>query len=162
MGLSDGNTSSHHEALCPCAGRSAAANAGAGGSGQSPAARSLRPLQRPAERERQARVLAAWCKLVQPHDCERQPANNGLARRMLMPARHGAVHLHRPALGHQVQLQLPVVNDKPKCEGRCVSSVGLPPPSIPSLIVISIRHAVRLRPPIIPYPCSGMGDVANP
>ena len=29
-------------------------------------------------------------------------------------ARQGAVHLHRPALRHQIQLQLPVVNDQPR------------------------------------------------
>ena len=30
----------------------------------------------------------------------------------------GAVHLHRPALRHQVQLQLPVVDDQPRRQGR--------------------------------------------
>ena len=33
-------------------------------------------------------------------------------------ARQGAVHLHRPALRHQVQLQLPVVHHQPRRQGR--------------------------------------------
>ena len=39
-------------------------------------------------------------------------------RRARGPARQGAVHLHRPAVRHQVQLQLPVVHDQPRREGR--------------------------------------------
>ena len=42
-------------------------------------------------------------------------ASLGRARRA---ARQGAVHLLRPALRHQVQLQLPVVHDQPRREGR--------------------------------------------
>ena len=49
-------------------------------------------------------------ELVQPHDPRRQPAGDGVARRARGPARQGAVHLPRPALRHQVQLQLPVVS----------------------------------------------------
>jgi adenine-specific DNA-methyltransferase len=40
----------------------------------------------------------------------RQLAGDGIAGRTRRPARQGAVHLHRPALRHQVQLQFPVVH----------------------------------------------------
>ena len=72
--------------------------------------RSLRRLQRPALRGRQDRVLPAQRQLVQPHGPRRQPTGHGLPRRTRGPARQSAVHLHRPALRHQIQLQLPVVH----------------------------------------------------
>ena len=46
-------------------------------------------------------------KLVQPHDPRRQPAGDGVAGRARGPAWQGPMHLHRPAVRHQVQLQLP-------------------------------------------------------
>ena len=45
-------------------------------------------------------------------------AGNGVAGRTGRAARQGAMHLHRPALWHQVQLKLPVVDDQPRCQGR--------------------------------------------
>ena len=66
----------------------------------------------------QDRVLPARCALVEPDDPRRQPAGDGVAGGARRAARQGAVHLHRPALRHQVQFQLPVVHDEPRCEGR--------------------------------------------
>ena len=45
-------------------------------------------------------------------------AGDGVAGGAGGAARQGAVHLHRPALWYQVQLQLPVVNDQPRRQGR--------------------------------------------
>ena len=73
-------------------------------------ARPVCRLQRPALRGRPDRVLPARRQLVQPHDPRRQPPGHGLARRARRPSRQGPVHLSRPALRHQVQLQLPVVH----------------------------------------------------
>ena len=76
--------------------------------------RSVRGFQRPAECEAVAdRVLPARRQLVEPDDSRGQPAGDGLAGGAGGAARQGAVHLHRSALRHQVQLQLPVVNDQP-------------------------------------------------
>ena len=72
--------------------------------------RPLRRFQRPAERRRPQRVLPARRQLVEPDDSRRQPAGDGVARRARRAARQGAVHLSRPALWHQVQLELPVVS----------------------------------------------------
>ena len=57
-------------------------------------------------------------KLVQPDDPRRQPAGDGLAGGARGAARQGAVRISRPALRHQVQLQLPVVHHQPRREGR--------------------------------------------
>ena len=70
------------------------------------------------DRRRQDRVLPARPELDQPHDPGRQPAGDGEPGRARRPARQGAVHLPRPALWHQVQLELPVVHDQPRREGR--------------------------------------------
>ena len=75
-------------------------------------------LQRAAGRGRADGVLPARRQLVEPDDSRGQPAGDGVAGGTGGAARQGAVHLHRPALRHQVQLQLPVVNDQPGCEGR--------------------------------------------
>ena len=74
----------------------------------------VRRLQRPARPQRPRRVLPARPELVQPDDSGRQPASHGLAVRAGRTARQGAVHLHRPALRHQVQLKLPVVHHQPR------------------------------------------------
>ena len=71
---------------------------------------SVRRLQRPAVRGREDRVLPARRQLVEPHDPGRQPASDGVPRRTRRSAGQGAVHLRRPAVRHQVQLQLPVVD----------------------------------------------------
>ena len=55
-------------------------------------------------RRAQDRVLPARRQLVEPHDPRRLASGDGLPRRARGPARQGAVHLHRPALRHQVQL----------------------------------------------------------
>ena len=50
------------------------------------------------------RVLPARPELVEPHDPRRLAAGDGQPRRARGPARQGAVHLLRPAVRHQVQL----------------------------------------------------------
>ena len=52
------------------------------------------------------RVLPARPALVEPHDPGRQPSGDGEPRRAREPEGQGAVHLFRPALRHQVQLEL--------------------------------------------------------
>ena len=53
-------------------------------------------------------------QLVEPDDPRRQPAGDGVAGGARRVAGQGAVHLHRSTLRHQVQLQLPVVYNKPR------------------------------------------------
>ena len=77
-------------------------------------ARPVRGFQRAAERGRADGVLPARRQLVEQDDPRGQPAGDGVAGGAGGAARQGAVHLHRPALRHQVQLQLPVVNDQPQ------------------------------------------------
>ena len=62
-----------------------------------------------AEGRRPDRVLPARPELVEPDDPGRLAPGDGEPRRARGPARQGAVHLHRPAVRHQVQLELPVV-----------------------------------------------------
>ena len=83
------------------------------GSGRTPD-RYVRRLQRAARGRRPHRVLPARRQLVQPHDSRRQPAGDGLPVGAGGLAGQGAVHLHRPALRHPVQLQLPVVHHQPR------------------------------------------------
>ena len=80
-----------------------AARAGRGDDG---CARSVRRLQRAGRSGSAAGILPARPALVEPHDPRRQPAGDGEPRRARGAARQGAVHLFRPALRHQVQLQL--------------------------------------------------------
>ena len=81
-------------------------------------ARPVRRLQRHSEGRRQDRVLPARPELVEPHDPRRLPPGHGQPRRARGAARQGAVHLHRSAVRDQVQLELPVVDDEPRREGR--------------------------------------------
>ena len=74
-------------------------------------------FQRLAERGSQDGVLPARRQLVEPDDPRRQLAGDGIAGGARRVARKGAVHLHRSALRHQVQLQLPVVHHQPRCAG---------------------------------------------
>ena len=53
---------------------------------------------------------ANWSNRMNPR---RQPAGDSVARRARGAAGQGAVHLPGPAVRHQVQLQLPVVDDEP-------------------------------------------------
>ena len=85
---------------------------------QAGSARPVRRLQRHPQRRGQDRVLPARPELVQPHDPRRLAPGHGQPGRTRGPARQGPVHLHRPALRHQVQQQFPVVHDQPRREGR--------------------------------------------
>jgi type III restriction enzyme len=70
-------------------------------------------FQRPRRPREAHRVLPAQPALVEPHDPGRQPAGDGEPGRARGDARQGAVHLFRPALRHQIQLQLAGVDVKP-------------------------------------------------
>ena len=88
------------------------------GAGARCADRSVRGLQRRRGRRRPDRLLPARSELDQPDDPGRLAPGDGEPRRARGAARQGAVHLHRPAVRHQVQQQLSVVNDEPRREGR--------------------------------------------
>ena len=79
--------------------------------------RYVRRLRRSALRGRQDRVLPTRRQLVEPHDSRRQPAGHGVPCRARGTGGQGAVHLHRSPIRHQVQFQLPMVDDQPRREG---------------------------------------------
>ncbi len=80
-------------------------------------ARPVRRLQR-ARPGGARRVLPARAALVEPHDPGRLASGDGEPRRARGAARQGAVHLFRPALRHQVQLELAGVDPVARREGR--------------------------------------------
>ena len=69
-------------------------------------------FQRVAEHRSPDGVLPARRKLVEPDDPRRQFAGDGFTGGAGGTARQGAVYLRRSALRHQVQLQLPMVDDQ--------------------------------------------------
>ena len=84
-----------------------------------PRPRPLRPLRPHRRRPRgRGRVLPPLPQVVEPDDPRRQPRRHGLARRARGPARPGPGDLHRPALRHPLQLELPVVDHLARRQGR--------------------------------------------
>ncbi len=97
--------------------RRAETGCGRQGAGRRPSV-PVRRLQRPAVGRGSHRVLPARSELVEPDDPGRFTPGHGLPGPPRRPARQGPVHLHRSALRHQVQLELPVVNDEHRRQGR--------------------------------------------
>ena len=77
----------------------------------------LRVVRRP-RRARPGRLLQARRQLVEPDDPRRQPPGDGVTRRAGEAPRQGADDLHRPAVRHQVRLELAGVGAQPRRQGR--------------------------------------------